>query len=635
MFLLNLSAAELLAILGGLSSLVVALYLLDRSRRRQKVASLRFWRESTALEEPRRRRRRIRQPLSLALQLASIALLLLALAQPRLGPREDGALDHVLILDTSAWMEARGPRQTLMEEARGLARSWLRALPPGDRVLLVRADGLATPATGFEASRRLIEDAVNRSAPAATGLDLHQAFELARRVLALHSPRPGEIVYVGAGRIKEGDNAPGESLPANLRILPVTQRADNYGLREVGLRRSAADSELWEAYVAVHNYGAGPRAVSLSGSFGGAPVGTRRLLLASGAGQSATFELRTRAAGWLEVRLSPPDAFPADDRAVVELPAYKPFRVVAYSDSPAWLRPVLAANPNSQVEIRATAQYDPSRPADVVVLDRFRPPSEPKADSVWVDPPTEALPAAARTRVENITITRWRSDHPLAAGLRTQDLRLAEAQVFPSAPGDIAVAEVEQGPVVLARPGRPKAVFLGFHPAHPGLRYELATPLVFANILRWMSPEAFRRWELNAGSAGAVAARLESDAVDVRILSESGKRLPFTRKGPEVRFFSSQPGTVRLLSGDREVVYSLSLPEVPAALWEPPAQVHRGLPLHRAVVHSSRDLWPWLAILGALGLLADWLLFGGQPTRAPAAAPSSQPRAEPAARRAS
>ena len=43
MFFFNLSLPEFLAIFSAVSGLVVALYLLSRSRRRQTVASLRFW----------------------------------------------------------------------------------------------------------------------------------------------------------------------------------------------------------------------------------------------------------------------------------------------------------------------------------------------------------------------------------------------------------------------------------------------------------------------------------------------------------------------------------------------------------------------------------------------------------------
>ena len=106
----------------------------------------------------------------------------------------------------------------------------------------------------------------------------------------------------------------------------------------------------------------------------------------------------------------------------------------------------------------------------------------------------------------------WLTDyHPLGAGLRTKDFRLESASVFEAAPEDLKIGEVESGPVIVARPGKPKLVVMGFEPALSSMRYELATPLLFANLLRWMAPEIFRRWELNAGSVGTVRAPLDAD----------------------------------------------------------------------------------------------------------------------------
>ena len=36
------------------------------------------------------------------------------------------------------------------------------------------------------------------------------------------------------------------------------------------------------------------------------------------------------------------------------------------------------------------------------------------------------------------------------------------------------------------------------------MKYELATPLMIANILRWMAPETFRSREVQAGTVGTV-----------------------------------------------------------------------------------------------------------------------------------
>ena len=109
MFLFNLTFVQFAAMFGSVSALVVALYLLDRSRRKQTVATLRFW---VAAEQPTvvARRKKIQQPWSLLLQLVSICLLLLAIAQLRIGSHGVMPFDHVLILETSAWMGARSGR---------------------------------------------------------------------------------------------------------------------------------------------------------------------------------------------------------------------------------------------------------------------------------------------------------------------------------------------------------------------------------------------------------------------------------------------------------------------------------------------------------------------------------------------
>src|SRR5690349_6104387 len=206
MYLLNLSLFQFLAVFGSISALAVALYLLDRSRRRQVVSTLRFW---VAAEQPAvaARRRRIQQPWSLILQLASMALLVLAIAQLRLGTPAQAGRDHVILLDTSAWMAARSGNRTLMDIARQRARQYLHALPGRDRVMLVRADGMATPATAFEPDRRKVEAAIQASRPGSTALDLDQALSFARHIQGQDGRRPGEIAYIGPGRTAERETA--------------------------------------------------------------------------------------------------------------------------------------------------------------------------------------------------------------------------------------------------------------------------------------------------------------------------------------------------------------------------------------------------------------------------------------------
>lgn len=621
MFFLNLSVGEFLALFGAVSGLLVTLYLLDRSRQRVTVATLRFWQPAAVPTERPRRRRHIRQPLSLLLQLASMALLLLAIAQLRIGAPTHGPRDHVLLLDTSAWMAARTPAGRFMDEAQRSALAWLRSLPATDRVIVVEAASIATPVTPFETDRKVVEQAIRASEPGWTALDLAHSLAFARRLLALHSRNPGEIVFAGAARISGEPPAP-SALPSNLRLLPVRSTVSNCGLRRIAVRRRAGAAPVWEVLVSVRNDGPRAARASLGVSFAGRPIGSRRLSLAPGEESEAVFELRTRAGGWLEARLLPGDGFSLDDRALLELPGSSPVHVLVCSDRPAWLRPVLAANPNVEAEFVEARRCTPPGDAGLVILDGVVPGAPLAAGSIWINPDARTSPLPVRQSVP-AAVLRWRRDEPLTEGLRTHDFTVATASVFQAGPGDRVIAEAAAGPVVVAQPGPPPRVLVGFDPAANRLRFELATPLLFANLLHWLAPRSFDQVALSVGSPGLLALRLDASAAPdvLRVNAEDGTALPFTLREGELRVFVGSPGQIRIEAGGRTLVSSLTLPETGERLWQPPEGLRRGVPPPRSE-NYGRDLWKVLAVLAGVGLVLEWIWFGrSRAHRRPAAAP--------------
>jgi hypothetical protein len=146
------------------------------------------------------------------------------------------------------------------------------------------------------------------------------------------------------------------------------------------------------------------------------------------------------------------------------------------------------------------------------------------------------------------------------------------------------------------------------------MRYTLATPLLFANLVRWVSPEIFRRSEFSATSVGAIQLVLDPAAPppaaeEVKVTAEDGQAVPFTLSDRTVSFFAGAPGNVRVVAGDREYDYSLTLPELAETRWTPPSTARRGLPHFAAAVEAATDIWPLLALLGGVALLAEYLLF--------------------------
>jgi hypothetical protein len=617
MELLNLTLGQFLAIFGAVAAVSVALYLLDRNRRRQVVATLRFWIEP-GQAAPVTRRSRIQQPLSLFLQLLGMLLLILAVAEFQFGGRRNARRDHVLVLDTSAWMGASLPNRanaTLMDLARASALGWLRAVPSADRVLLIRADALATPATAWELDRRNIARAVLDSQPGATALNLSQSLQFASQLQRASGTLAGEIVYAGPGRIsaRESNNMSLPNIPA-FRVLAIDDNIENAGLRSVGARRSATDTGTWDVLVRARNYGRQPRTVSVTLNFGNIPQGNKALELPPGEEREATFAVHTRVAGLLEARLYPKDAFPADNYAALEFPQLRTLHVIVYSDQPEALRPALASDSRVVADFKPTAQYTQQQDAALVILHRFRPAAKPSGNVLWIDPPQEKPPVPIQARIDKPEGLTWIPDQPLTSGLRARDLPIESASVFTPGPNDIRLAEVNKGPVMVASispDGKSRSVVMGFDPFAGAMRNELTTPLLLANVLRWVAPDVFRVLDVGTQSAGAVAMPVAADdKTAVRVLTDAGADLPYNVRDRSVQFFAGESSRVRVIAGNSERVYSLTLPEMWDVKWTPPANVRRGIPAWNDALRRNRDWWPFLAALGAAVLIAEWIAYG-------------------------
>jgi hypothetical protein len=352
--------------------------------------------------------------------------------------------------------------------------------------------------------------------------------------------------------------------------------------------------------------------VNLALQYAQSPAGAKRMTLGPGKEEQAAFTYKEKMGGFLEARLNVRDAFPQDDRAVVEVPSLAALHGIVYTDDSQTLRTLFSANPVVETDFRGTSEYDPKTKADFVVLDRFAPPSPPSTPSIWVEPPEKGSPVPVHTTLHNVALERWSPDTTVGAGIYTRDVVLASAEALTPAAGDTTIAVAGGSPVIVAREGPIKQLVLGFNPARGPMKYELATPLLIANALRWMTRGAYQRSEVQAGTVGTTTVPLDRStaAPDVRVIDESNRSLPFTIDNGMLQFFSGNPGTVRLQTGDREVVYSLTLPDLGDSTWKVPARAATDIPKTSVSGPVSTDLWPWFAIAGALGLLADWILFG-------------------------
>ena len=64
----------------------------------------------------------------------------------------------------------------------------------------------------------------------------------------------------------------------------------------------------------------------------------------------------------------------------------------------------------------------------------------------------------------------------------------------------------------------------------------------------------------------------------MKVTADDGSALPYTMRDRTLNFFAGSPGGVKVVAGDREYLYSLTLPELWESKWTPPADAHLGVP---------------------------------------------------------
>lgn len=631
MGLLNLALGQLLGLFLPIAGFLIALYFYDRSRRRVVVSTLRFWPRLPA-PPVRRRHKRIQHPLSLALQLVAMLLLLLAIADPR--PEAGGRAGRqlVVLLDTSAAMAAASADgNRLMDEAKALALSYLDRARGSDRILLIEADGAPAIQVPFTTDRQQLRAAVLAAEPGWTALDLGAALKLAAGTLRIEldadreelpaGPGGAEVAYIGPGRFA-GQPVRSGVLPL-VRFIETSEPTDSVGL--LALRASSDDTSpgRWDVELVARNYGAEQATARIEFLFNDSLLGHRDLSMPSGEESDLRFTLRTQRPGRLVARTADGDEFDANNEAAIDIPPPRLVSLQVLDGSEEALRPLLASG--ARVQPSFVGSIDELDDNAIHVWARGGEASRSRR-AIVLAPPGTASPAGEASSARRLPIDQWSASHPLAAGVRDRDMVPSRARTFEKQPGDEVVAWTSDGPVILARAsGQRKLVAFGFDLADDSVRRRLAAPLLFANAVAWLDSGAFRVESVEARPPGTVEIEAPNSSVrDIAVRDESGRSVPWVlTRGGLIKFYAGESGTYRAMTQDTDIRLYMSQPDIAGATWEPSEDVRRGLPPAWVGGGGTWRPWLWLAALAGLVLAYDWVRFGrGRPLSAGAFAKS-------------
>jgi Mg-chelatase subunit ChlD len=585
--------------LGLLAVPVVLLHVLRPRRPAVEVSSTYLWRQVAEPVSVAAPWQRLRPSLLLFLQLAAVALLTLAVADPVRVTPAPLARHTVFIVDASGSMAALDGRpgtgvqsRDRVDAAVAQARSLRDELPAGGVASVVVADTQPRVVLSASPDRRAFDEAVGAIRASAGTADFASAFILAE---SLETPGvPVGFVLLSDGGLTDAEQ---RLLPPGTRYVRIGSQSTNRAITRLTVEQRGSGLH---ARVALRNTGGPVAAQTLRLDVDGRTTSRQRLTLESGA--SVEREIDLPSGERVEAFLEGEDLLAADNRAVAVAGRRRPLRVLWAGPDDLYLERVLGVLPAVTVE-RSPA----SRPApgfDVAIYAGVPVPADPGAPFLAIAPPAGAPGVAVRGEVENPAVTLVRQGDGLLSGIDLSEVAIGLAQRI-EAPADETLVGSEATPLLVrgSRQGRPFA-YLGFTLADSNLPVQIAFPILFDRLLVDLAGVVFPPADLRVGQA--VPLSLPAGTV---LEAPAGTRLTVPQGGaaPVV----DKPGfwTIREPGGpDLTVAVNPDPGESALAPKDSiPVRERTRAPGERRPA-GERSLLPWLAVVLLLVLVAETLV---------------------------
>ncbi|PQO41141.1 VWA domain-containing protein [Blastopirellula marina] len=531
-------------LLAAIALPIVGLYILKVRLRRVPVSTNLFWHQIFDEKPPRSIWQNLRHIVSLLMQLALLALLVLALADPYFAWQAKYARHVVLVIDNSASMQATDVSPIRFDAAIEKAQQLVTGLRDQDQVAIVvagKSPEVVVGLTGHIPTLRRALDGIHVS-DAATHLD--RAIELGQQLVAPYER--GEVIVLTDGCHGRVDPAekPAEA-PTEKSEEPTEEKdekasnvvweifgtaANNVGITQFQTRRSLVDPIGYEILAAVHNASSEPIKARLEITLDDVPVDILPLKLAPGERWRRSLEKTSIEGGPLEARLTKirrnvedeatdaeQDAsdddlnfLTVDDVAYAILPQQKRQSVLLVTPGYFFLEKVFEANP--MVDLTVLKEFPETWPANTVIVLHRNTPEKLPAGSVWViDPENDTDLWTVQGMLENPIVTKQADDSPLMTHIALDNVLLPKASKLNWKASIIPLAEAVSGDAIYAEIDRPqgKVLVLGVNLESSDLAFRTAFPIMATNALSWF-----------AGPSGELHPSISTDEMTKIELSE-------------------------------------------------------------------------------------------------------------------
>ena len=500
MIFTGLPLAALGAIFASVGFGVLVLYVLKLRRRVVAVPFSPLWDRVLSDKDATTLFSKLRRLLSLLLQLALLALLVLALGDPRAAEGLLRGRTVVVLLDASASMQATDVAPSRFARAKEEVKRVIQGLGGADRMLLAQMDATVTPLGSLTGDTTALERELGAARATDARADFPRALRVASDVLRGASG-PGDRRCLRR-RARTGGRRLGRGAPsagAKLTYVKVGSSGENVGITQFSVRRYPARTRVcYEVMLELFNAGSEPADVELQLLGDGALVDLTTLRLKPGERLPRFYPQLSGASRTLEAKIAVGGGrndLAADDHAYALLPARRRARVLVVTEGNTYLEAALLLDEYLDVTDVKPGDY-PAAAAkggwDAVVFDRVTPAEPVTTSALYLDPSGPGSPVKLGRDLKAPSFDKIDRKHPAVRFAALDDVNVSVGhQLVPEA-GDKVLGASDGGaaPILVAGTrAAHKFVALGFDVRDSDLPLRVAWPLFVVDCLNWFTDE--------------------------------------------------------------------------------------------------------------------------------------------------
>ncbi|HEV2474183.1 MAG TPA: BatA and WFA domain-containing protein, partial [Chthonomonadales bacterium] len=509
--------------LPPLGGLIVLLYILKLRRKDVVVSSTLLWQRVIRDVQANAPFQRLRPNALLLLQLLALALIALAAAKPYSQSVVRGGRIEVIVLESSASMEATDIPTSRLASAKAIALNLVEDLHPGDMAVVLSAWARPQPLTGFSDDKEQLERAIRAIRPHDTPCDMRAALRLAQDLAS--SRAAGH-----AGRIdliSDGDFAGNGIDTGGARLVThrIGTRGENVAITSLDYRRSLADPATFQLLVVAHNYGMAARRFDEEILLGDNLIDAHEVGLAAGAESVEPFTLQyPQTTETITARLDVKDDLAVDNQASIVVRPFKTLSVLLVGPHDGYLENALAVIPN--VQLSTAARYLSGY--DVDVFNGQAPPNLPAGNYLFIHCGSTAAPATLGKGTGNSEAVDWQREDPLMRYVDLSGDRFGAVLNVSPRPWAREIVSGASGALVLAgeRSGT-RSELLAFSPSRSLFALKIAFPILMSNSVEWLGGAEEQPGQYATGSVVTLPA--PPPAAQIEVTGPDGaKHIPST-----------------------------------------------------------------------------------------------------------